>query len=595
MSAISILDRHGRPMRADSDTAHFAASQRARELSTWLPPLQSATGELDGERDTIAARAYDLERNDGIAGGAMQTYVDNIVGIGLRLSARPDYRALGRTKEWADEWSRTVEANWRTFANSLDFDAGRSMSFGGHSAIMLRTALLDGDALALGMWLGPERRPGARWSTCILGIDPARLATPPGKMDGMGIHGGVEVLPETGEPLAYWIRRAHPGDIYLDGYVDEFERVPARTAWGRRRVVHLFDRQRYGQVRGKSVLAKVMSAFKMLSHYQRIELQTVIVNSMIAAFIETPLPPDQIAELFGSAEKLTASRNAWDVRLEGAGVIPLHPGDRLAPFMPTRPNGAYEQFVTAVHRYISTGLNIPYELLMKDFSKTNYSSARAALLEAWRFFHAKREWLGAHWATPIYEMWLEEAIARGLVDDPGYRDNRTAVCACSWIGPGRGWVDPVKEADAARIRMDSSLSTLERECAEQGLDWEEVLEQRAREQALAEELGLPVPGAAPERHPGEYPSDTEDGDQDDEAARAERFQQSVEAYGQGSRAGVITPQIEDEEYFRAQAGLPPPAAPVRAAWQNEPVRRPNTLTQPGAAAPAQGQEQESTA
>lgn len=514
-SAIRIVDQFGRPFRADNDTAHFAASHRAREMRSWLPGLQSATGEIDGERDTIAARAYDLERNDGIAGGAMQTYVDNIVGIGLRLSARPDYRALGITKERAGKWARDVEAGWRTFANNLDFDAGRNMTFGAHSAIMLRTALLDGDGLAVGMWLGPDRRPGARYSTCVLGIDPARLATPPGMVEGQGIHQGVEVIPETGEAIAYHIRKSHPGDIYANGYIDEFERIPARTAWGRRRVIHLFDRQKYGQVRGKSVLAKVMAAFKMLAHYQRVELQTVVVNSMIAAFVETSLPPEQIAEMFGTADKFLASRNEWDVKLEGASIIPLHPGDKLSPFVPSRPNSAFAQFVEAVHRYISTGLNIPYELLLKDFSKTTYSSARAALLEAWRFFLAKREWLGTYWATPVYEMWLEEAIARGEVEDIGYYDNRAAVCTCSWIGPGRGWVDPVKEADAAKTRMEATLSTLERECAEQGLDWEEVLEQRAREQARAAELGVQIVTAVPERPPGYYPSDQQDGQQGD--------------------------------------------------------------------------------
>ena len=59
----------------------------------------------------------------------------------------------------------------------------------------------------------------------------------------------------------------------------------------------------------------------------------------------------------------------------------------------------------------------------------------------------------------------------------------------SWL-PGRGWVDPVKEAQACQIRMDIGLSTLEAECAGQGLDWEEVLEQRAREKAKLAELGL---------------------------------------------------------------------------------------------------------
>ena len=38
--------------------------------------------------------------------------------------------------------------------------------------------------------------------------------------------------------------------------------------------------------------------------------------------------------------------------------------------------------------------------------------------------------------------------------------------------------------------MDIGLSTLEAECAGQGLDWEEVLDQRAREKAKLAELGL---------------------------------------------------------------------------------------------------------
>jgi capsid protein len=53
-------------------------------------------------------------------------------------------------------------------------------------------------------------------------------------------------------------------------------------------------------------------------------------------------------------------------------------------------------------------------------------------------------------------------------------------------------VDPVKEAKAAQLRMQIGLSTLEDECASQGLDWEEVLEQLAREKAKITELGLTI-------------------------------------------------------------------------------------------------------
>ena len=67
---------------------------------------------------------------------------------------------------------------------------------------------------------------------------------------------------------------------------------------------------------------------------------------------------------------------------------------------------------------------------------------------------------------------------------------RYAYTRCKWIGPGRGWVDPVKEAQACQLRMEIGLSTLENECASQGLDWEEVVEQRVREKNKLKDLGL---------------------------------------------------------------------------------------------------------
>ena len=106
---VQLLDSAGNPLKA-SDTAHRAASHRARELSSWLPPLGSADSDLLGELPTLVSRSRDLSRNHGVAAGAMQTLTDNVVGTGLRLSATPDYRALGKDKKWADEL-RGVESS----------------------------------------------------------------------------------------------------------------------------------------------------------------------------------------------------------------------------------------------------------------------------------------------------------------------------------------------------------------------------------------------------------------------------------------------------------------------------------------------------
>jgi hypothetical protein len=90
----------------------------------------------------------------------------------------------------------------------------------------------------------------------------------------------------------------------------------------------------------------------------------------------------------------------------------------------------------------------------------------------------------------VYELWFEEMVDAGKIEAPGFYDNRTAWTRARWIGPGRGWIDPLKEAQAAELRMDIMVSTLEDECAEQGKDWEEVLEQRAIEEARKKKLGL---------------------------------------------------------------------------------------------------------
>lgn len=524
---IQLLDKHGRKIKAQ-DTAHFAASRRAREFAQFNPPLLSADAENFGELSTIAARALDLDRNNPIASGAINTNVDNIVGTGLRLAAKPDYKALGKTKEWADELANTVEALWRTFADTLDFDAARQLTFGGMTALQLRTAFLSGDGLALPLWFNPGERPGTKWSTALQAVDPARLGCPDGRLSTEKNREGIE-LNDWGEPIAYHIRKTHPGDIWsIFGTDSRFERIPARTAFGRRRVIHLYDKRRPGQTRGKSILTQVMAPFKMLDHYQRIELQTAVINSMIAAFIETPMDGATIAEMFGGGKEYVEQKSGWEVKLEGAGVIPLYPGEKMSAFNPGRPNSAYSAFVEAVLRTIGAGLNMPYELVLKDFSKTNYSSARAAMLEAWRYFIGRRQWLSDYWCTPVYELFLEEAIDKGLV--PGvtlddFYENKTAYCRAKWIGPGRGWVDPAKEAQAADLRMKSGVTTLEDECAEQGRDWEEQLEQRSRERAKALELGLedihapPAQGGAPGMQLEPFPSDEEETDDDDEEGR----------------------------------------------------------------------------
>lgn len=477
-----------------SAVSHQGASITSPQLASWLPLRASADADLLPELGTLVSRSRDLTRNNGIATSGVQTLVDNVVGVGLRLSALPDYRALGKTVEWAMEWQRKTERLFREWSTDTNCDAAQELNFAGLTELMFRNQVGDGDAIALPLWM---RRPGSRFGTCLQVVESDRLSNPDNRLDDATLRGGIE-RDGYGAPVAYHIRKTHPGDYLLGvasvaSAVGQWERIPARTEWGRKRVIHLHDKERTGQSRGKPVMSAVIQQFKMLDKYAGAELDAAVINAMMAAFIETEMSGDALVELFGSPEnmnKVVAQRNQGRPRLKSGSIIPLYPGEKMQPFMPARPAAQFEAFTVAVMRHIAAAMGLPYELLLKDFSKTNYSSARAALLEAWRMFRSRREKLATYWAQPCYELWLEEAINTGLIEAPDFYENRAAYCRTKWIGPGRGWVDPVKEAQAAQIRMNAGISTLEAECAEQGLDWEEVLEQRARELKRMQELGI---------------------------------------------------------------------------------------------------------
>lgn len=510
-----VRQRQSTAMVQAQDTSYAGASYRRKQLANWLPSRSPADADLIPEQGTLVARSRDLDRNNGVAAGSFQSLNDNVVGVGLRLAATPDYRALGRDMNWSEEWSRNVESLWKTWADTCICDAAYRRTFPSLCQLVFRSALANGEALALPLWL--ERKYG-RWRTCIQLVDTDRLSNPdftqmyPSK----NLRGGVEI-DDYGRPLAYHIRRV-PDDLGLIywgpvgvGAASDWQRIPAETEWGRKRVIHMFEQQRVDQNRGAPILTPIIEQFRMLDAYQRTELQSAIVNAIVAGIIETPMDPAGIAEMVnGNPMQYLTTKNEYRVQLEGGTLMPLYPGDKLMPFTPSRPQNTFPSFVETILRQIGAACGMPYELVLKDFSKTNYSSARAALLEAWRFFLNRRAWMATYWCQPVYELWLEEAVNAGMIEAPDFYENWQYYSRAKWIGPGRGWIDPVKEANAAEIRMRNNISTLEMECAEQGYDWQEILDQRAIERRRLKELDLLPVAAPPEPQPAPEPEEREE-------------------------------------------------------------------------------------
>lgn len=470
--------------------AYAGASATNRDVIAWNPSRGSAMADLIPDLPNLIYRNRDIYRNNGVAHAGVQTIIDNVVGTGIRLSARPNYLALGQTKEWAVQWAQNAQSLYHAWWHSTACDAADTLTGDQLTAQVMFSKLNNGASFTLPLWI-PDRGDG--YATKLQTVEVDRLSNPYGNPDIRTFHGGIE-FGEYGEPIAAHIRKGHPGDTFNETDMRAFtwERIPRRTSFGRLRWIHDFDSDRPGLTRGAPLMAAILPQFKNLDRYTQAELQAAVGNAMIFATLETTMTGDEILELFTKDPAgYYKARSEQAVRMQSGSMLPLAPGDKMNSFLPTRPAAGFGAFIENIYRIIGVALDMPYELLMKDFSKTTYSSARAAMLEAWRSFNRRRDWLGTMWLDPIYGLFLEELVNDGRIDAPGFYENRAAYLRCRWIGPGKGWVDPVKEAQAARERIAARVSTIEDECAEQGKDWEEVFEQLAREEEKRKELNLP--------------------------------------------------------------------------------------------------------
>ena len=138
-----------------------------------------------------------------------------------------------------------------------------------------------------------------------------------------------------------------------------------------------------------------------------------------------------------------------------------------------------------------SGFGIPKEVLVKKY-ETNYTAARAALLDFQRSVKVYRSRFDRQFNQPIYEQVLAEAVASGRIQAPGFFDDplvRKAWCGCKWIGATMGHVDPLKEINAAALRIANNITTQEQEAAEyNGNDWSDNIRQRRKELTVLADL-----------------------------------------------------------------------------------------------------------
>ena len=195
-----------------------------------------------------------------------------------------------------------------------------------------------------------------------------------------------------------------------------------------------------------------------------------VINGMYSVFVTTETGKgDNTFSPLDSEDMIDEEDNST-IELGNGSVHFLGENEKIQESNPGRPNPNYDGFVTSICRQIGAALEIPYELLLKNFT-SSYSASRGALLEAWKMFKMRRDWLSNGFCQPTYEEFLAEGIAKGRIYAPGFFTDpmaRKAYCGAEWNGPSQGQLDPLKEVNAAEKRVANGFSTRSQETVAMG-------------------------------------------------------------------------------------------------------------------------------
>lgn len=460
--------------------AQAGRHEAARATRVSLPMgAGSADSDLLHDLPTLRMKSRALVRDDAHAAAALEVKVDNVVGDGIRVRPAVTSKGTGLTTEQAQQWNDAVGSLWSSYCESIDWQ-GR-LDWDGMTRLVFRSWMLDGDSFAKRVLDGGRV---SQWET----IDADRVVDVYGAAR-QETRGGVQ-FDGSGRIVGYHVQRAHPDDDAAAAVVTDF--VPAAD------MAHVVNIARPGQTRGAPMLTPALGLFEHLHDYLESEIIAARATAKVAMFIkQNPnAQSDPDLQLDSSPDDDGSGERSWIQTLEAGTVRYLEEGEEIQPFLPNRPGTTFDPFVQRVLKAISGALRLPYQMIVKDFSGMTYSSARVALVEARRAFANDQRLLIARWCRPVWRTFVREQVAAGAL--PFAREfavNPEPFLAAQFIPQAWGWIDPVKEVQAAQQAMWNNLSTPQLEASRSGLDVMDVLEERARFFVAARDLeaqhGLP--------------------------------------------------------------------------------------------------------
>ena len=294
------------------------------------------------------------------------------------------------------------------------------------------------------------------------------------------IVGGIEYNIYN-KPVAYHFKQYSP-----DGYyIGPGERIEAE------RVIFIWFKHRPSQIREMSHLARTINRVKELQEFT----EAISIKERILACLSVFITKAQKAVMPGRGlNNNKDKKSGYPIKTIAPGMIQeLEEGETVSTVNPSGQSSDSKEFIAYQQRLAGAGQGLSYEVVTRDMSNSNYSSARQSMLEDNKTYGSIQLSLIDKFYKEVYEEFLKCSVLSGKIKINNYFGNEHYYNNLhSWLTPGAAWIDPLKEAAANKTALECGFDTLANICSNRGMDWKEVIKQQQREIQFAEAHGVKI-------------------------------------------------------------------------------------------------------
>jgi lambda family phage portal protein len=450
------------------------AAQTSRLTEDWNPSQLDFQSLFSGKLQRLINRSRDLEVNNEYVSGFLLSVENNIIGPDNfpMLEGQVEDRRGGMDTLAND----AIEKAFIDFSKKEFFTTTKRYTRNETEKIGVRSAARDGACLFKKV---TGKAAGNKYNFALqpLEVDYLDENLNENLKNGNVIRMGVEYNP-VGAVVNYHLHTNHPGSSYDTNIFSgrKYEQIPVNE------IIHPFVSKRFSQSRGYPWMVSSMFGLRMLLGYKDAEILAARSSAAKGGFFTS----DGSDEFLGD----DAPDGGKYLDADPLSFPTLPQGYRFEQFDPNHPSTAFGPFVKESIRGIAASVGMTYHNFAADLEGVNYTSSRTGLLSERDMWICMQGWWFAHFTMPVFESWLEAALLSGQVLLPNGsalplsgldRFKRVFFQGRRW-----DWVDPNKDGQAAKFRIDNNMSSEQREAKKLGVSYEQILKEKKEARELRE-------------------------------------------------------------------------------------------------------------